>query len=139
MNVTAHPTAEWTAPQIVEAFPWDSAPRYLLHDRDGIYGAAFRQPVGEMGIREVLTAPRSPWQNPYAEPFIGFATRVLGPYNCIQRTCLAKDSESILRVLRTLTDTSGVGERRARIESISNSRSWYRGRTAASGRTASSL
>jgi putative transposase len=58
-NVTAHPTAEWTARQIAEAFPWDSAPRYLLHDRDCIYGAAFRQRVGEMGIREVLTAARS--------------------------------------------------------------------------------
>ena len=56
-NVTAHPTAEWTSQQIAEALPWDSAPRYLLHDRDCIYGAAFRQRVGEMGIREVLTAP----------------------------------------------------------------------------------
>jgi putative transposase len=62
-------------PQIAEAFPWDSAPRYLLHDRDCIYGAAFRQRVGEMGIREVLTAPRSPWQNPYAERFIGSLRR----------------------------------------------------------------
>jgi len=62
-NVTANPTAEWTSRQIAEAFPWDSAPRYLLHDRDCIYGTAFRQRVGEMGIREALTAPRSPWQN----------------------------------------------------------------------------
>jgi putative transposase len=74
-NVTARPTAEWTARQIAEAFPWDSAPRYLLHDRDCIYGAAFRQRVGKMGIREVLTAPRSPWQNPYAERFIGSLRR----------------------------------------------------------------
>jgi transposase InsO family protein len=65
-NVTAHPTAEWTGRQIAEAFPWDSTPRYLLHDRDCSYGAAFRQRVGELGIREVLTAPRSPWQNAYA-------------------------------------------------------------------------
>jgi transposase InsO family protein len=117
-NVTAHPTAEWTSQQIAEAFPWDSAPRYLLHDRDSIYGATFRQRVGEMGIREVLTAPRSPWQNPYAERFIGFpATRVPGPHHGLQRIILAAYSESILRVLRTLTDTSSVGERRARIES----------------------
>jgi transposase InsO family protein len=74
-NVTAHPTAEWTAQQIVEAFPWDSAPRYLLHDRDCIYGASFHQRVREMGIREVLTAPRCPWQNPYAERFIGSLRR----------------------------------------------------------------
>src|SRR4030095_12252767 len=74
-NVTAHPTAEWTARQIGEAFPWDSAPPYLLHDRDCIYGAAFRQRVSEMGIREVLTAPRSPWQNAYVERFIGSLRR----------------------------------------------------------------
>jgi putative transposase len=61
--------------QIAEAFPGDSAPRYLLHDRDCIYGAAFHQRVGEMDIREVLTAPRSPWQNPYAERFIGSLRR----------------------------------------------------------------
>ena len=61
--------------EIAEAFPWDSAPRYLLHDRDCIYGAAFRQRVGEIGIGEVLTAPRSPWQNPYAERFVGSLRR----------------------------------------------------------------
>ena len=65
-NVTAHPTAEWTARQIAEAFPWDSAPRYLIHDRDCIYGAAFRRRVAEMDICEVLTAQRCPWQNAYA-------------------------------------------------------------------------
>jgi putative transposase len=55
-NVTDHPTAEWTAQQIVEAFPWESGPRYLLHDRDCIYGAEFHQRVGKLGILEVLTA-----------------------------------------------------------------------------------
>src|SRR5713101_7474165 len=74
-NVTAHPTAEWTARQIGEAFPWDSAPCYLLHDRDCIYGASFHQRVGEMGILEVLSAPRSPWQNAYAERLIGSLRR----------------------------------------------------------------
>jgi transposase InsO family protein len=70
-NVTAHPSSEWAARQIAETFPWDSAPRYLLHDRDSIYGGPFRQRVRGMGVREVLTAPRSPWQNPYAERVIG--------------------------------------------------------------------
>jgi transposase InsO family protein len=74
-KVTVHPTAEWTGRQIAEAFPWDSAPRYPLHDRDCVYGAAFRQRVADMKIREVLTAPRSPWQNPYAERFIGSLRR----------------------------------------------------------------
>ena len=74
-NVTAHPASEWTAQQIAEAFPWDSAPRCLLHDRDSIYGDAFRQRVRGVAIREVLTAPRSPWQNPYAERLIGSIRR----------------------------------------------------------------
>jgi transposase InsO family protein len=74
-NVTEHPTAAWTAQQVVDAFPWDEAPRYLLRDRDHIYGASFRQRVGHMGIEEVLTAPRSPWQNPYVERLIGSIRR----------------------------------------------------------------
>jgi len=70
-NVTAHPTAEWTAQQIVEAFPYDEAPGFLIRDRDGIYGRAFRNRVASMGIEEVPIAPRSPWQNPFAERVIG--------------------------------------------------------------------
>jgi hypothetical protein len=66
-NVTHHPTAEWTAQQIIEAFPDDKAPRYLLRDRDSVYGRHFRNRVQGMSIAEVLTAPRSPWQNPFAE------------------------------------------------------------------------
>jgi hypothetical protein len=61
-NVTEHPTAAWTAQQVVDAFPWDEAPRYLLRDRDRIYGDAFRQRMRHMRIEEVLIAPRSPWQ-----------------------------------------------------------------------------
>ncbi len=75
INVTAHPTSEWTAQQIAEAFPWDTAPRYLLHDRDSVYGDIFRQRVRGMAIREVLTAPRSPWQSPYVERLIGSVRR----------------------------------------------------------------
>jgi transposase InsO family protein len=74
-NVTEHPTAQWTAQQVVEAFPWDEAPRSLLRDRDRIYSAAFRQRVRHMGIKEVLTAPQSPWQNPYVERLIGSIRR----------------------------------------------------------------
>lgn len=73
--VTESPTAEWTARQVLEAFPWDSAPRYLLRDRDSIYGQAFHDAVQSLGIREVLTAPQSPWQNPYVERFIGSVRR----------------------------------------------------------------
>jgi len=74
-NVTAHPTAEWTAQQIIEAFPEDSAPRFLIRDRDGIYGLSFQTRVTNMGIEEVPTAPRSPWQSPYVERLIGSIRR----------------------------------------------------------------
>jgi putative transposase len=75
VNVTEHPTAQWTAQQIVEAFPWDEAPRYLLRDRDSTYGDYFRQRVGHMGLEEMKIAPHSPWQNPYVERLIGSIRR----------------------------------------------------------------
>jgi transposase InsO family protein len=74
-NVTEQPTAAWTAQLIVEAFPWDKAPRYLLRDRDGIYGRYFRRRVSGMGIDEVSIAARSPWQSPYVERLIGSIRR----------------------------------------------------------------
>ena len=74
-NVTAHPTAEWTAQQIIEAFPFGEVPQFLLRDRDSIYGEFFRQRVKHIGIEEVVTAPRSPWQNPYIERLIGSIRR----------------------------------------------------------------
>jgi putative transposase len=69
-EVTQNPTQIWLSGQVTEAFPWDTAPRYLLRDRDKSYGPAFRCRVRAMGITEVITAPRSPWQNPYAERLI---------------------------------------------------------------------
>jgi putative transposase len=76
-NLTEHPTAAWTVQQVVDAFPWDEAPRYLLRDRDSIYSDDFRQRVRNMGIEEVLIAPQSPWQNPYVERLIGSIRRDL--------------------------------------------------------------
>jgi putative transposase len=73
--VTAHPTAEWTAQQMREAFPWDTAPRYLLRDRDRIFGKDFVHQVKTMGIEQVLSAPRSPWQRAYVERVIGTIRR----------------------------------------------------------------
>ena len=73
--VTAHPTAEWTVQQLREAFPWDSAPRYLLRDRDRIFGQDFVDQVKVMGIKQVLSAPRSPWQRAYIERLIGSIRR----------------------------------------------------------------
>jgi transposase InsO family protein len=74
-HVTAHPTAEWTAQQLREAFPFGQIPRYLLRDRDGIFGSEFRKDVKAMGITEVLSAPRSPWQRAYVERVIGTIRR----------------------------------------------------------------
>ena len=75
VNVTDSPTAQWTAQQLVEAFPWETAPRYLLRDRDAVYGVAFLRRAHSLGIHEVKTAPRSPWQNPYVERLIGTLRR----------------------------------------------------------------
>ena len=75
INVTRHPTAEWIAQQITEAFPWDQAPRYLVRDQDGIYGAAVRRRLRAMGILDRPIAPGSPWQNGYAERLIGTIRR----------------------------------------------------------------
>src|SRR5713226_4167725 len=74
-NVTEHPTAAWTAQQIVDIFPDDSAPSYLLRDRDKVYGDSFRRRVKGMRIREVLTAAQRPWQNPFVERLIGSVRR----------------------------------------------------------------
>jgi transposase InsO family protein len=71
INVTANPTAEWVARQITEAFPWDEAPRYLIRDRDRIYGSVVTRRLRAMGIRDKPTAPASPWQNGIAERLIG--------------------------------------------------------------------
>lgn len=74
-GVTAHPTSEWTSQQLRDAFPWDTAPRFLLRDRDSCYGEAFHQTTRDMNIKEILTAPRSPWQNAYVERLIGSIRR----------------------------------------------------------------
>src|SRR5438445_11816193 len=78
VNVTDHPTAAWTAHQLVESFPEETAPKYLLRDRDAIYGDVFVRRVTGLGISEILIAPRAPCQNPFAQ-------RVIRP---IPRECL---------------------------------------------------
>jgi len=73
--VTEAPSASWTGQQVVNAFPFATAPHYLLRDRDGIYGAEFSGRVAALGIKERMTAPHTPWQNPYAERLIGTIRR----------------------------------------------------------------
>ena len=74
-NVTTNPYAEWTAQQIINAFPYEEAPRFLIRDRDDIYGDYFTERIESMGIEEVPIAPHSPWQNPYCERVIGSIRR----------------------------------------------------------------
>jgi transposase InsO family protein len=95
LNVWAHPSAEWTARQLVQAFPGDTAPRYLLRDRDSIYGDVLRRQVQGMGVREVLISRESPWQNPFAERLIGSLRR-----ECLDHVIIS--SEDHLR--RTLPE-----------------------------------
>ena len=95
-TVTEHPTAGWTARQIAEAFPWDTAPRYLLRDRDGVYGIHFRRRVAGFQITEVLIGPRSPWQNPYVERLIGSVRR-----ECLDQVFVLGEAH-LRRVLRAL-------------------------------------
>ena len=94
-GVTQHLTAEWTAQQIVNAFPWDDAPRYLLRDRDSIYGVHFRERIQNMGIEEVLIAPRSPWQTPFVERVIGSIRR-----DCLDHV-IVLGQEHLRRILRS--------------------------------------
>jgi transposase InsO family protein len=75
INVTTHPTAEWVARQITEAFPWDGAPGYMIRDRDRIYGAVVTRRLRAMGIRDKPIAPASPWQNGFVERLIGSIRR----------------------------------------------------------------
>ncbi len=75
LNVTEHPSAAWTAQQLLEACGLDEEPRYLLRDRDAIYGLDFRRQAAVLDLKEVVTAARSPWQNPYAERVIGSIRR----------------------------------------------------------------
>jgi transposase InsO family protein len=93
-NITENPTAQWAAQQVVEAFPWDEAPRFLLRDRDGVYGVPFRRRVRNMGIQEVLISPHCPWQNPYVERLIGTI-----PRECLDHVIVLGE-DHLRRILR---------------------------------------
>ena len=96
--MTAHPTAEWTGQQLREAFPFAQLPRYLLRDRDAIFGDDFREQVRDMGICEVLSAPRSPWQRAYVERVIGSIRR-----ECLDHVIVFHES-SLRRTLNSYFD-----------------------------------
>jgi putative transposase len=97
-NVTAHPTAEWTGQQLREAFPFAPLPRYLLRDRDAIFGNHFREQVRDMSICEVLSAPRSPWQRGCVERVIGSIRR-----ECLDHVIVFQEN-SLRRTLNSYFD-----------------------------------
>ena len=99
LNVTEYPSARWTAQQIVEAFPWDSAPRYLLRDRDRIYAPSFNRRVSALGVQQVLTAPRSLWQSPFVERVIGSLRR-----ECLDQV-IVLDERHLTLILRSTSTT----------------------------------
>ena len=92
-NVTQFTTASWTAQQVVEALPWETTKRYLIRDRDGIYGDAFSARLRGLGLREVLIAARSPWQNPFVERLIGSIRR-----ECLDHV-IVLDEKHLRRIL----------------------------------------
>jgi transposase InsO family protein len=95
INVTTNPTAEWIARQLTEAFPWDETPRYLIRDRDRIYGAVVTRRLRAMGIRDKPTAPASPWQNGYVERLIGSIRR-----ECVDHVIILGEAH-LRRILRS--------------------------------------
>jgi putative transposase len=97
-DVTLHPTASWLYRQVTEAFPWDTAARYLLRDRDASYGSVFSKRVAAMGITEVVTAPRSPWQNAFVERVIGSIRR-----DCLDHMVIFNERH-LRRVLSSYVD-----------------------------------
>ncbi len=98
VKVTAHPTAEWVARQLTEAFPWQEAPLHLIRDRDAVYGSVVLKRLRSMGIRDHPTAPRSPWQNGHAERLIGSIRR-----ECLDRVVVTGEAH-LRRILRRYTD-----------------------------------
>src|ERR1700726_874002 len=94
INVTTNPNAEWVARQITEAFPWNEAPRYMIRDRDRIYGAVVTRRLRAMGIRDKPIAPASPWQNGFVERLIGSIRR-----ECLDHVIVLSD-EHLCRILK---------------------------------------
>src|SRR2546422_5497888 len=110
-NVTEHPTAEWTARQLLEACALEERPRYLIRDRDQVYGERFSHQARMLGIQEAVIAPRSPWENAYAERVIGSIRR-----ECCgdRRVAFAENPLGICLVLQRDADTLITGKGRAR-------------------------
>ena len=109
-NVTEHPTAEWTARQLLEACALEEGPRYLIRDRDQVYGERFSHQARTLDIPEAITAPRSPWQNAYAERVIGSMRReCLDHVVVIGGTASSRAPVEVRRLLQRDPDTLIAG------------------------------
>src|SRR5215469_3910311 len=134
-NVTAHPTAEWTAQQLREAFPFDQGPGYLLRDRDAIFGDNFREQLRDLGIREVLCAPHAPWQRAYVERAIGSIRReCLDHVIVFHEASLRRTLAGYFRYYHGTRTHISLGEGLARAATNSTAESGTRCGGAASGR-----
>jgi transposase InsO family protein len=112
INVTTNPTAEWIARQLTEAFPWNEAPRYLIRDRDRIYGAVVMRRMRAMGIRDKPTAPASPWQNGFAERLIGSIRReCVDHFIVLGEGASAPDPASLCWLLQRHQNALVIGQR----------------------------
>ena len=117
LGVTAHPTAEWIARQLTEAFGWEHAPEYLIRDRDRAYGEVLTRRVRSMGIRDRPTSPRSPWQNAHAERLIGSIRRMImswcsASYICATGTCTTTTAHAHICLWARTRHTAGCSGRR---------------------------
>jgi transposase InsO family protein len=110
LSVTAHPTAEWIAHQITDAFPWDEAPDYLIRDRDASYGSAVTKRLAAMGIRDHPIAPRSPWQNEHAERLIGSIRRECLDHRRLGRGPSAPDPCGLCELYNELRTHQSLGK-----------------------------
>ena len=124
LNVTAHPTAEWIAQQITEAFPWTQTPRYLIRDRDAIYGAAVTRRLRAMGIRDKPIAAGSPWQNSFCREANRIdPSRMRRPCHRIRRAAFAPSPKILCELLQHRENTPLIGQRCAGLATGSADRS----------------
>jgi hypothetical protein len=110
-QVTEHPTQEWTMQQIREVFPWEQVPRYLLRDRDAIYGRDLAALTTDMGMEEVVTAPRAPWQNPSGTAGGFHPARMSGPRHRLESTIVTPDPTKLFCLLPAFANLFSLGQR----------------------------
>src|SRR6202023_3886261 len=135
-QVTEHPSQEWTMQQMREAFPWDQPCRYLLRDRDAIYGGDWVAMTKGLGMEEVIRAPRSPWQNPYLERLIGSIRRECLDHIIVwNERSLRRTLKDYFALLPALPNPFGIGQGRSGVESSGEARKRVHRRDSSAWRT----